>query len=152
MLKPMKLKAIEILVAGGSDEAAAKSARTDRTTIWRWRAEPEFAMVLKNRTFDATIATRGIIGAQARAAAEVSMLATDKLRELVNNPAAATWLQLQTLQTAIKNGRHTNDKFDKDFNKLETVGQVDPERKEAYSECHRTISAWENQDALLARL
>jgi len=152
MLKSRKLKAIELLVAGANDAETARRINADPATIWRWKNELEFATELKNRTADETASTRRIAGAQTRAAVECSMLATQRLRAIIENPKAASWLELQAVQTSIKHARWAAEKFDPDFNKVETVGKNDPERQKVADDLTRKIEVLENQDRTLARL
>jgi len=152
MLKPRQLKTIELLVAGANDTQAASIVHVNPATVWRWKNELEFATELKNRTADETANTRRVAGAQTRASVECSMLATTRLRAIIENPKASSWLELQAVQTSIKHARWAAEKFDPDFNKVETVGRNDPERQKVADELTRRIEQLENQDRTLARL
>jgi hypothetical protein len=44
------LMAIEVIVHGGTDQAAADAAQVSRVTIYRWRHDPTFMAVLNRRT------------------------------------------------------------------------------------------------------
>ena len=66
MLKPEQRIAIEALVAGATEEQAARTAKCGRTSIWRWKENAEFMQALKTRTKMATDAACEMLGAHAR--------------------------------------------------------------------------------------
>lgn len=151
-LKPRQLLAIEILVAGGTDLQATRAANCGRSSLYRWKNEPEFAGELQHRTLEATESARRMLGADMRASVEASMLATNKFKEILTNPNSPPWMQLQAAQSAKKNGRFAAENLDPDFRSLEATGRNDRERQNVANEVTRAIAVWENRDRFLAQL
>jgi transposase len=48
-LEPQKLQALELLLLGKSNSAVARALEVDRSTIARWRQEPEFAELYQSQ-------------------------------------------------------------------------------------------------------
>ena len=69
----------------------ARCVRADPATIWRWKPNLEFAAELKNRTADEMGNTRRVVGAQVRATADVALMATNELREILRDPQSPKW-------------------------------------------------------------
>ena len=51
-MEPQKLKALELLVLGKSKSAVARTLEVDRSTIARWRQEPEFNQMYQEQSAD----------------------------------------------------------------------------------------------------
>lgn len=151
-LKPRQLIALELLVAGASDAETIRVARCGRTTLYNWKRDATFAAQLQYRTREATESAKRVLGADLRASIEASLLATNKFKEILLNPKAPPWMQLQAAQSARKNGRHAADKLDPELRSTEAIGRNDEHRERVADQVTRQITVWENRDRFLAQL
>jgi hypothetical protein len=152
-LKPNQLRAIEVLVAGGSEVDAARAANVDRSTLYRWHTtQTEFVMQLQQRTRDETDSAKRIYGAEIRASVEVSLMGINEFKTILSNPKSPEWMRLAAAQSAVKNARKVAEKLDPELHSTEAIGRNDEQRRHVANEVTRQIAVWENRDRFLEQL
>ena len=152
MLEPRQHLAIEALVAGATEEQAARAGKCGRTTLWRWRERDDFALALKTRIKKASEIACEMLGAHARLSLENAVLGDKIMNKLMKDPAMPPWIHLQAAHSAQKSGGWAGDKYDPEFRKLETVGKNDPQRQQVADDVTRKVAVAENRERILARL